>query len=193
MATAIENATYRLTNVIELREWDEAAEAYMPIPPESRIACAHCGKLCQKVYEVTREQDGKAFLIGPNCCKKNLFGWEPEKQVARQMEKEAEKVAKNRAHQRLLDLVAPIVAEIAALPIPAIEYKGTKYSSQTPCYGMVGSDTRVLCREGLTEERKRMCLSSWRREQLFLRLASVENTKKRQKLQEIGCCELSVC
>ncbi len=190
MATAIENATYRLTSVIELREYDEAAECSMPINPDSRIACAHCGKLCQKVYEVTRDQDGHTFLIGPSCCKKNLFGWEPEKQVAREMEKAAEKLAKSRAHQVLVDMAAPIVESVASLPSPEIVCTGTRYSHVA--YGIANSNVSLPCRDGLTPERIRCIADAWKREQVHLLVASLENGKKREKVFALACGELRV-
>ncbi len=190
MITAIENATYTLTDVIELREWEEAAECYMSIPEDLRIPCAHCGKPCQRLYEVTRDQDGHKFLIGPSCCKKNLFGWEPEKQVARQMEKDAEKLAKNKGHQKLVDLATSIAEEVRSLPLPEIVLVGTKYGH--PAYGMLNSKVAIVCREGLTNERVRTIIDSWKREQVRIRVASIENAKKREKVLAIACGMLMI-
>jgi hypothetical protein len=57
---------------------------------------------------------------------------------------------------------------------------------------MVGSVGHVLCREGLSEERKRACLDSWRCEQVGIRVMSIENAKKREKVQRIAYDELGV-
>lgn len=205
MAGIIEHATYRLTGVIELREWDEAAECYMPINPDSRIPCAHCGKLCQKLYAVTRDQDGQEFLIGPGCCRKNLFGWEPEKEAVKRFEKENKKLVQNKAHQKLVALVLPIVAEVAALSIPEIVHIETRQypSGDIPVYGMVDSQTHVYCREGLTEERRNCCIEHWKREQVQKRLEALlprtailnsedTNFKKRYKLEYIAYKELGI-
>jgi len=192
MAAAIENAiyTYRLTAVYDLREWDEAAESYLDILDDEKSMCAHCGRLHAKVYEVTREQDGAIFTLGSSCSRKHLSGWEPEKEEVRRLAKEAEKLAKSRAHQKLLDLAAPIVAEVAALIVPEIISVGTKYGH--PAYGMANSAVSIPCRDGLTEERRRCCIDIWKREQVRLHVQSIENDRKRQKVQAIVCGELGV-
>jgi hypothetical protein len=189
--TSTATVTYTLTGVKELREYDEGIGCYMPLPSESKIACAHCGKLCSKLYEVTRDQDGASFLIGPSCCKKNLFGWEPEKEVAKQMEKAADKLAKNNAHQKLVAIAEAIAQEVAALAIPEIEYLGTKYSSQSPYYGIKDTNCWVVCRDGiLTDERRHSCIASWQRGEIRKRI-EVTNERTRQKIQEIAEAELT--
>lgn len=183
--------TYTLTDVIELRTWEEAFECYMDIPVDQRIACAHCGKLCQKVYEVTRDQDGHTFLIGPGCCKKNLFGWEPEKATARRLEKEADKRAKSKAHQRLVEMSMPIAETVKALAIPEIVCLGAKDASAMPWYGILGSRAKVLCREGLTSERRQSCVESWQDEQIWIRVGAItENPKLRRKIQDLALSQL---
>jgi hypothetical protein len=198
MMTTSEQASYRLTQVIELREWDEASESYLPVDPEHRIPCAHCGKLCQKVYEVTRDQDGATFLIGPSCCKKNLFGWEPEKEVARQMEKEARTLAKKRAHQRLVDLATPIANDIKALTMPTIVWLPARDlpSGKRLQWSVEGYEQHFkvwgLPEEGLTKERHAVLFESWqdseirkRTEALLPKMPEDKNWKKRYKLEHI--------
>ena len=202
MTIGTETTTYRLTAVYDLREWDEAAEAYMDILPEEKSMCAHCGRLHAKVYEVTREQDRMIFTVGSSCSK-NLFGWQPEKEEVRRLAKEAEKLAKSRAHQRLVDIATPIAESVNALSLPEIVYLGTKYSSQTPCYGMAGSSVEVLCREGLTDERRACCIDAWKREQAELQIEALypktselsakdTNARRRWKIWEIVRKELGV-
>ena len=40
MNATIENATYTLTGVIDLRVWNECDECYEPVDMDERIACA---------------------------------------------------------------------------------------------------------------------------------------------------------
>jgi hypothetical protein len=181
MSTTIENATYTLTGVIDLRVWDEGLECW--IAPTNRIPCAHCGRECQKVYEVTRGQDHKAFLIGPGCCRKNLFGWEPEQQVAREMLKQAEKLAKNAGHQRIVDLATPIAEQVALMSIPEIVETGKKFGH--PAYGI--EDISICCREGLTPERIKCISDGWKAAQVRILAASIENDKRREKVCRMAC------
>lgn len=187
MATMTVPFTYTLTRVYDLREWDEAAEAYMDILPEEKSMCAHCGRLHAKVYEITRDQDSKIFQVGSSCSKK-LFGWEPEQAEVKRLAKESEKLAKERGRAKLEALAAPIAEEVARLSIPEIEYLGTKYTSQTPCYGIAGTSAQVLCREGLTEERRSCIVDAWKREQVRMRVKRLfpENAKKCQKVQALA-------
>ena len=143
-----------------------------------------CGRLCQKVYEVTRDQDQQAFLIGPACCKKNLFGWEPEKQVAREMEKAAEKLAKNAGYQKLVDLATPIAEQVARMTVPEIVETGMLFGH--PAYGIEGVNS-ICCREGLTPERIRCISDGWKGKQVRNLAASVENDKRREKVCSLAC------
>lgn len=202
MTTGIETCTYQLTAIYDLREWDEI-EGYQDLLDEEKSVCAHCGRLHAKVYEVTRQQDGMVFTLGSSCSKKHLAGWEPEKEEVRRLAKEAEKLAKSRAHQKLVALATSLAEAVAALPVPAIVSLGTRYSSQTPCYGIEGSSAHALCCEGLTNERKQCIIDQWKREQAQARiealypkttalLAEDTNARRRWKLWTIVREQLGV-
>jgi hypothetical protein len=181
-------SSYILTNVIDLRVWDETAGGYLSVPEESRIACQHCGKLCQKVYEVTTDQGGATFVFGPSCCKKELSGWEPEKTLVRQFEKQAEAQAKRQGKSRFETLVAGLVQAGAGCVVPEIVCVGTKYGH--PAYGVAG--VAVVCRDGLTDKRRRAIVAAWKREQVRLQAATIENERTREKAIAQAYCDLLV-
>lgn len=165
--------TYILTAVYDLREIDEFTGERIPLEPGQGNICNRCGREHAKVYEVKREQDGKEFTVGSTCCKR-LFGWEPEKEETRRLEKEARKLAENRAYQRLLAIATPMAEEVKALPLPRIieleereEAARSRYAYIQIIWGAEGSKVKVwgLKSEGLTNERRNCFYSSWKAEQ----------------------------
>jgi hypothetical protein len=178
--------TYILTAVYDLREIDEFTGERLPLEPGQGNICNRCGREHAKVYEVEREQDGKKFTVGSTCCKR-LFGWEPEKEEIRHLEKEARKIAENRAYQRLLAIATPIAEEVKALPLPhIIEIERRDGRIPQTVWGAEGSNIKVwgLTQDGLTNERRDCFISSWKAEQARSRVDALYpgDSKKQYKL-----------
>ena len=197
MITTLES-TYKLIAVYDIREIDEFTGERLPLLAGEGNICNRCGREHAKVYQVRREQDGKEFTVGSTCCKK-LFGWEPEKEEARRLEKEARKLAQDRAYQRLLVIATPIAEEVKALPLPRIiELERRDGHIPQTVWGAEGSKVKVwgLTRDGLTNERRDCFISSWMQEQARKRLEALypptstlmmedANYQKRTKVSQI--------
>ena len=174
MTTTLES-TYKLISVYDLREIDEFTGERLPLLAGEGNICNRCGREHAKVYQVRREQDGKEFTVGSTCCKK-LFGWEPEKEETKRLEKEAKKLAESRARERLEAIATPIAEEVKALPLPRIiEIEHRDGRIPQTVWGAEGSKVKVwgLTRDGLTNERRDCFYSSWTWEQATKRLEAL--------------------
>ena len=192
MTTA--TATYKLTAIIDLREKDDwTGEIYALQAGQGNI-CDRCGKEHAKVYQVVRVDDGKEFNVGSTCCKRLFDGWEPEKVAITAAKKAAKKQAEEKTHQRMLDIVAPIIEEVSALKMPRVtilEEREERYCT-TIIWGVEGSKAKVwgTKQEGLTSERRETLKDAWMKEQLHKRISALYDTDKTYKLFTIACQEM---
>lgn len=194
MTTA--TATYKLTAIIDLREKDDwTGEIYALQVGQGNI-CDRCGREHAKVYQVVRVDDGKEFNVGSTCCKHLFGGWEPEKAAIAQAKKSAKKQAEEKSHQRMLDIVAPLIDEVRSLKMPRIvvlEEREDRYHTMV-IWGVEGSKVKAWGskQDGLTSERRNTLREAWMKEQLHNRISALYDSTKTYKLFVIACQEMYI-
>lgn len=193
MTTA--TATYKLTAIIDLREVDEwTGEIYALQVGQGNI-CDRCGREHAKVYQVVRQDDGKEFNVGSTCCKHLFGGWEPEKAVIASAKKAAKKQAEEKANQRMLAIVSPIIEEVFTLSMPRIivlEERPDAYNT-TVVWNVEGSKVKAwgLKSDGLTNERRTTLKQAWLKEQAHNRIEALyPDANQCYKLFVIACKEM---
>lgn len=196
MTTATQ-ATYKLTGIIDLREKDDWTGEIYALQAGMGNICDRCGREHAKVYQVVRTDDGREFNVGSTCCKHLFGGWEPEKAAIANAKKAAKKQAEEKANQRLLSIVTPIIEEVAALTMPRIivlEERADAYIT-TVIWGVEGSKVKAWGskQDGLTSERRDCLKQAWMKEQVHNRIAALyPEQDKCYKLFIVACKEM-VC